>query len=124
MLETSNQVLIPEYAHKLNIFLIYQLKNNFLFMNKRVTDNLNSTIQFIIGYYLGKRTTQSKRNNIIKNIRNFSSLIIDFTKVINSDKIIKAEINNCQEYINLVINDLTMNQNGNINSSGSCVHSS
>lgn len=119
MLETSNQVLIPEYAHKLNIFLIYQLKNNFLFMNKRVTDNLNSTIQFIIRYYLGNRTTQAKRNNIIKNIRSFSSLVIDFTKVIDIDKIIKAEINNCGEYINLVINDLTNNQNGNINSSGS-----
>lgn len=118
MLETSNQVLIPEYAHKLNIFLIYQLKNNFLFMNKKVIDNINSTIQFIIGYYLGKRTTQTKRNNIIKSIREFSSLIIDFTKVIDSDKIIKAEINNCKENMNLVINDLIANQNGNINSCG------
>ena len=116
MLETSNQVLIPEYAHKLNIFLIYQLRNNFLFMNKKVIDNINSTIQFIIGYYLGKRTTQTKRNNIIKSIREFSSLIIDFTKVIDSDKIIKAEINNCKEYMSLVINDLISNQNGNINS--------
>ena len=116
MLETSNQVLIPEYAHKLNIFLIYQLKNNFLFMNKKVIDNLNSTLRFIIGYYLGKRTTQAKRDSTIKSIREFSSLIIDFTKVINSDKIIKSEIEQCKEYMNLVINDLMTNQNGNINS--------
>lgn len=118
MIEISNQKLIPDYAHRLNIFFSYQLGNNFLFMNKEMIRQLNWSLKYVISFYLGKRTTKNKRDDCIQCIKKFISNVIDFTKIIIDKGLIKSDLELCKEYVNLVIRDLNKNQNGNINSSG------
>ena len=119
MIELSNQKLIPNYAHRLNLFFSYHLGNSFLFMNKKLIGEINSTLKFIIGFYLGKKTTRCKREDSISNIEKFFSLITDFTKIMNANNPIICDIELCKVYIHQVSNDLRSNQNGNIKSEGS-----
>ena len=115
-MEYSGQNLIPIYAHETIRLLYIHLHEKYLFMNKKMIDNTNISMRYIIRFYLGNKTTYLKRKKIGKYIQELLTSINNFSKIIDLGNLDLVQL---QTNIDLIIKDLeTNNQKGKIYSSG------
>ena len=115
-MEYSGQNLIPLYAHE-TIRLIYiHLHEKYLFMNRKMIDNTNISMRYIIRFYLGNKTTYNKREKIGKYIQELLTSINNFSKIIDLGNL---DLEKLQKNVDRIVKDLnTNNQKGKIYSSG------
>lgn len=108
----SQQDIIPEYAHKMNLFIYSELKKNYLLTsNQKIINSISTNIKYIIRFYCGKRTLKRKREQTREEILHFVSIITNIYKIMGTNK--KQE-----EFESFLVNaekvcfDLELNQKG------------
>ena len=73
----SNQSLLPNYAHNLNIFVTRNLIKTNLFLNRNIINQVEKDIFYIISFYCGKRTNRNKRKKILASLSTNLSIIFE-----------------------------------------------